>query len=1028
MSEGLRPGWSWVAVCAVLVLAAPAHALDPSKRLHQYVNDGWSIERGLPQITVSAITQDAQGYLWVGTQAGLARFDGNRFTPYVLQDHPELQGAMVQALAATADGRIWVGTYKGLSVWEQGRLRAVPLSAEMGEGSHPVVDVLSLTPHGDTVEAATSLGTLEVRDGELQRIHGTQAEPSHAVLREEDALWVGVAGGIWRHHGAFATWMPLPDAASGAAVTRLLRDSDGRFWAGTARGLFRLEAGNLVPHAPADAVFRQPVGDLLEDRDGSLWVSTIDHLVRLRDGEQVELAGPGHPNVPANVRSLFEDTEGNLWLGSQSQGLFRLWDGWTYRYSQPEGLHDPVLWSVTRAADGRILMGSSDGLSVMREGRITPVLAGSDLPHPHVYTLLAEGERTWIGTRGGAVLMEGDALSTPRAFRELQGLQINAFLRSGAGPLWIATTGGLFSFDGDALTRFGAADGLGDPRVRIIVDEGPEGLLLGTQSGLVRFRDGVGQDEGTDQGLPANLDITAVARLDDGGLLLGTISERLFHFDGLSWLEISQAGDLPDNAAFFMAEDSHGWIWVAGIRGIYRFQASDLRRFREDPSRGLASEMLMNERGIYRGGQKGYCCNGAGLAKGFMHEDRLWLPSRDGLVSIAAEDVHHNEVPPQAVVERISHGGEVLRVASGETLGQLPGRNRDVSIEFTTTSLQQPDSVEIRYRLAGYDDAWHTLEDLSRRSVSYTNLPPGEYLFEVSAANNSGRWSDETAWVGFAVRPRFHETFWFYALIILAGAGLGGGVSRVRNRLLRQRQRELERLIDVRTADLEAANARLATASLTDALTGLHNRRYLREQLPHDLAFYARERGTTAADGQAMVLAIIDIDHFKAINDRHGHLAGDEVLCEFSARLLAQVRHGDYVVRWGGEEFLLVMRPMPHEQAPRLIERLRRAVADEPFHLGNGTSLPVTCSIGFTRFPLQGGKTGPVEWEGLVDLADRALYEVKRDNRNDWATFEPAADADEDHLARMLAQDPAALVEDGSLRLVRSPRAHATSD
>lgn len=980
--RSLRRAATAAALLLACLLPAAAPALDPDKRIHQYVSNTWSIEHGLPQITVNAITQDHDGYIWAGTQLGLARFDGNRFSTWSTREADGLPGGHVQALATDASGAVWIGTYKGLAVWSEGRMRVVPASVG-GD-----VDVLGIALSGDRVMVATSAGPMAVVDGALQPrpwAHG----PVFSVAADDGrVIWGGLSGVTVETADGIREW-PLPESHEGVAARRLLLDRAGGLWVGTGRGLFRPGQDRLLPHAPGDERLAGAIQALHQDRDGLLWVSTPDFLLRLHDGEVTDLAGPGHPAVPSSVLAVHEDREGNLWLGTQSDGLTRLWNGWTRRFSQPEGLHEPMLWSVARREDGGILLGTSDGLAELRDGRIRLLVPGHQLPHPHAYTLLVDGEAIWIGTRSGVARWVRGRVDTPAPLRALDSTQVNGLHRDADGRLWLVTNDGLHRFDGTSLSRFGSGEGIVDPRIRLMVPQAPGRFVLGTQSGPLVFQDGRARPLDFGHGLPTGLDVTAIQRLADGSLLLGTLSERLFHSRGERWVELTGPGGMQPNAAFHIAQDSQGWVWIGGIRGIQRFPAQALDDFVEGRIDQLPAHFLLNERGIYRGGQKGYCCNGAGHAKGFLHADRAWFPSRDGVVSIAAGDVHLNAVAPQVLVERVWHAGEWRLVHNGLDLGELPGGSRDLGFEFTATSLQQPESIEILYRLEGYDGDWQRLDDLSRRSVTYTNLPPGEYRFLVRASNNAGVWAGADAAVDFSIRPRFHETAWFYLSIALVGVFLGWLVGRWRQRVLRQRQRELELLVDARTADLAEANARLEQASLTDPLTRLHNRRYLQEQLPRDLAFYARSLRPVAGADEAMLLAMVDIDHFKALNDGHGHLAGDEVLRAFADRLAEQVRRGDYVTRWGGEEFLLVMRPMPRSQAPEIIERLRGSVAASPFTLESGTALRVTCSIGFVCFPPWPGADAPVDHEALVELADRALYAAKRAGRNRWAGWAP---------------------------------------
>ena len=336
-------------------------------------------------------------------------------------------------------------------------------------------------------------------------------------------------------------------------------------------------------------------------------------------------------------------------------------------------------------------------------------------------------------------------------------------------------------------------------------------------------------------------------------------------------------------------------------------------------------------------------------------------------------------------------------------------------------SFQDPGSNDLRYRLVGYDPDWRTLDAIDRRVVNYTNLPPGPYVFEAIGANNADVWSTAPAQLGFAIQPRFHETRLF---LVLLGALLASVVYagyRQQQSAHRDQREALENLVRQRTEALEVANHRLEDASQTDPLTGLRNRRYLAGQIPADIAYYAREALRGGARDGAMVLALLDLDHFKAVNDLHGHAAGDRVLQQLAQLLQQKVRVGDYVARWGGEEFLLVFRPLPPADLPILGDRLVSAVAEHRFDIGAAEPLRLTCSVGFVECPLLRDARGAPGWEQMVELADRALYYVKRRGRNGWCAFRAPPGADPEVLSKLLNEDPDPLLRSGRVLRVCSP-------
>jgi diguanylate cyclase (GGDEF)-like protein len=810
--------------------------------------------------------------------------------------------------------------------------------------------------------------------------------------------------------------LPLPAEAADATVTRLLA-TQGRVWAGTSMGLYRLGAGGWEPATEVPQLAHSPVELLYADRDGDLWAGGDAGLARIRGGHAVDFVGMKDPGGIPGLRSALEDREGNLWLGSQWEGLTRLWNSWTRRYSVADGLNDRIVWSVAPDPGGRGLwVGGNDGLSLLEDGRFRQVVRGAALPHPHAYNLLAEAGRVWIGTRGGLRVLD-DGGTLPRAlpeFAEIGGAQINALRRAADGALWIGTPEGLYRHRDGILRRFDDGDGLVDPRVRYVLAEPGGRLLAGTQNGLFELRGERFVRIGGD-GLPATLDVTSIHRLRDGRLAIGTLDERTYVQHADRWLVLDPAHGAPANAPFYIAEHA-GHLWMAGIRGISRVLIADLDAYAAGRIARLRGEMLLNERGDPMSGQQGYCCNGAGTSKGALLGSTMWLPTRDGVVALDTAAIRKNAVPPGVAIERVQLG-RAWTPAWRADARALPDGMRDVSIDFTVISLQDPKSVRLQYRLGGYDADW-VETDSSNRHARYTNLPPGDYVFEVRGYNNAGVATRTPARLRFSVPPRFHETAWFTALCVLAVCGVVYTGYRYQRMRFQRRQAELEGLVEQRTEALALANRQLEEASHTDPLTGLRNRRYIGAQLPADLSFYDRQATGRAGEDRAMLFAVVDIDHFKQVNDRYGHRAGDLVLQQFAQVLARLVRTGDYVARWGGEEFLLVFRPMPQRDVGTIGERIRAAVVSHAFDLGNGMVLPLTCSIGISQYPIVHDDGAQLGWESMVELADEALYYVKAHGRDGWAAFRPTATTSLHSLVRDVHDDVQRMLDAGSLEVI----------
>ena len=1013
--SGLRRACARLLRCGalLLVLAAawPVAALETDKPFRDYVVDTWDVKQGLPQITVTAITQDADGYLWFGTQAGLARFDGVRFRRYTQEEAPNLD-SYIQALLADPARRLWIGTARGLLVMEDGRFHRIDHAA-VGGGADRNFPVRALAMSAGRVLVAGPDGLYTPEGHALRRLQALPG-PALSLLARGDGTWVGSIGQVLRIDGTHMEALPLPPAAAGSAVTALAQH-DGELWAGTNRGLYRLHGHDWLPVNGDPDSAAQTVEAMAADRDGNLWVATSQYLERVnrnaaRPSERIQ-------NAPGSIaiRSIYQDHDGNLWLGSQTEGVARVWNGYTRRLDGAYGLSNLLLWSIAAAPEGGVYVGSGNGVHLWRNGRFQRVVAGAQLPHPEAYSLLSEPGRLWIGTRAGAALLRNGKLETPAALAALRNVQVNGIARDHAGRLWFATGNGLFLLapGSDRLVRYGETEGLVDTRIRIVHETRDGRLLIGSTRGLYEWRDGKILPTGHRTGLGDDVAVISFLELADGRWVLGGANgDNLHVFDGTRWQGFGSARNLPINAPFFLAEDA-GDLWVAGMQGIYRLPLAQLDRALKDPKAPLNPQLVINSGLDRAGGQQDKCCNGSGNSRGLLQDGQLWLPTREGALLVSLKAASTGQ-PRQVRIERVLAHGQAYEPGKG--IARLPLDARDLRFEFTVPAFQPNQMPQLRYRLDGYDEGWRDLDNPTLRSAYYANLPPGRYTFQVADFARANPLAD-AARMQLELPPHLHETLAFRLLAGLFAVSLVWlGYLGLRHRYARQRL-VLEQLVQERTRDLQAANARLKEISFTDPLTGLHNRRYLAQQIPVDLSFYERDPAYVCGQ-EAVVIALLDVDHFKAINDTWGHAAGDRVLEQLGLLLGELKRSGDYVARWGGEEFLLVLRPLARGSLAQIGERLCSRISGHVFDLGNGVEHRLTVSVGLVECPLFPAHPHLLDWEQLVTLADRAMYRVKTSGRDGWMACVPVPGARLPADLAAFQGNPRQLLDSGLLELV----------
>lgn len=959
----------------------PALALNPDKAFHQYVSDRWSIVEGLPQLSVISIAQDAQGYLWLATQNGVARFDGVRFEVYSLEDHPGLRTSIIERVHVDARQRIWVGGARGLSQIDGSEVRAYN-SGELGEITvHALLDDVN----GELL-VGTALGLFAIRQDTATRIEAI-GSPARALLHHDDAVLVGGIGGAWWWDRHQARWLALPEEHANTQINSLVDSPDGPI-AASSKGLWWWDGKQWRRPPWGDSLARARVESLFRDGDKQLWIATTAGLYRQFGKGLPSLAENSDLAAQAWIATAFEDREGNLWIGSYTHSLLRLWNGWTRRLSLRDGLRDAFVWSVATDPDGGLWIGTNSGVEHFHQERgFGQLISTRDLPDPAVYHLHASAaSELLLGTRGGLIRWRTQAFDLPAAWGELGTRSVRAVIDNADGSRWLGTDKALYlSTDQDqALQRFGPDQGLADPRIRALHLGNQSNLWVGTERGLYfgnaqRFAAAPG---------PATLEqsfVMSITELRAGRFAVGTLDHGLFIGNERGFRQLSKREGLPFNTSFASIVDQ-GWLYVSSTEGIYRIDLAQLEQFQRDGER-VGVEMLTSTGSRFPGAQPTRCCNGGAQSRVARHAGALWFPTLDGVLAIDPADIKRSPVAPIVAIETLEHDGSVHR--PGKEL-ELDGRQRDLAIRYTGIAMQDPTGLRFRYRLRGYDEQWREVGE--RRIAYYTNLPAQRYRFEVEARSSSGVLSASAAAVDFRMVPPYYRAWWFQ---LMAGAMvvmlLGQMAWAWRQRQL-SREHRLEHLVQQRTLDLDralqrlrAANQALVVETHTDNLTGLRNRRYL----AHFLAEWRRQGSVAALPGHPRRLAfvLLDLDHFKRINDAHGHLAGDEVLCQVAAILQEHAGHDGIAVRWGGEEFMLVLPAESVPQPAEFLERLRRRIAAQAFDLSSGGHVRLTTSLGFAEYPALADGSDLSDWNLAIEMADAGLYAIKTSGRDGWAAI-----------------------------------------
>lgn len=934
-----------------LCAALPVPALDPSTDFADYLLERWTAEDGLPQITVLTLAQDSEGYLWVGTQNGIARFDGRRFHTFN-RVNTGLDLTMPTASVAEADGVVWFGTPRGLLRQRAGRFEEVPIAPSP-------TSVRALLHWNGQLLAATVDGLRSPgRPGRPEHL-GAESVVALAV-DAADRLWAAAESGLFMlEQGREAQRFPLPRPDSRPLALAIWQ---GGLVLGSRDGVWRFD----LTHGTWSRLFPGLAGlavpTLKADRHGNLWAASVEHLQRLRPDGRVEVVGSADFLPRPWLHVIFEDREGDLWMGSQRESLLRISDSALRVISRRQGLHDTLLWSVLEDGEGGLWVGTNGGLSHWRSGAgFERVDQGDALPDPAVYSLHRDADGSvWIGTRAGLARLREGRIEADHALAALAATQITSFADDG-GAVWIGSLEGLWRFKDGALERFGAAAGSPEARVRSLLLQDDGSLLVGTEGGLRRLRGALWDSPEWADSLEGSF-VSSIQPLPGGALLLTTLDKGIAVLrDGLLRSFGLQDGLPSANGWTSDLVGSH--VYISTNDGAYRLPLA--RLMNPDREAGLQAEVVIRAVNRARGDQRMGCCNGGGHARSARLGALLFYPTTNGLIRL--DTVRIQEAPewPGLSIEAVETATEAFDFPARVRIAAPP---RDLAVRFAGISLRHAGEVQFRYRLDGYQQGWTDAVDL--RAV-YTGLPPGDFRFLLEGRFPGRGWQRAPVPLDIRVVPAWHELRSVQAtaaLVLLALTVLGWRRSLGR---AERRRRSLEAAVRERTEALARANERLRSAnaalleeSRTDALTGCANRRAALRLL---------------SEWPSYALMLVDLDHFKALNDRHGHAAGDQVLITASALLRARLAPSALLARWGGEEFLVIWPGLDLDAGLTEAEQLRVTIAQAQFQTLGGQALRVSCSIGVAEHPLHAGRG---DWQLSLELADRALYRAKANGRN----------------------------------------------
>ena len=762
-----------------------------------FLSYSWTVNNGLPQTSVNAILQNAEGYLWLGTYGGLVRFDGVQFKVLSKVSIGELQTYRVLSLLEGKDSSLWIGTEaSGLLLFKKGLF--TPIQFEGGRDFEGPVGTLSMDSTG-TIWVGMQRGGLfrVVNDGKggYTLLH-TPLQPQFSrpgvtcLWSDVDgSLWIGGTGALAHLQGAAVTTYTLSVIDSSVNVVAMSRDIADVVWCTTSdRRIFRI-VGEAAERYPEEWLHDSYAFDEVVDRTRpERFLASITGLLRYHQGRFYSMGTPQWNNG-WTLRTNFIDRENNIWFGSNTEGLMRFRRA-TFTMHSVLG---PVqnITSLSRGAGGVIWVGlNCGGVGVLNVNGTPMRHPVSDLMEEHCVWSVLEDRRgmLWIGTWGSGVF-ELDPRrpgATVRLHSRTTGFPADvvvATLESADGAIWFGTIdAGLIRYSAGSVRAWTTAHGLPGNEVRALYEEAPGRLWIGTNRGLALLQNDSVMTFGNGTGMPAAA-VRVITKDSAGTLWIGTYGSGIVGSDGERFVPITSNKGLYDNVVSHIVQDRNGFLWMGCNRGIWKSPVAELR--------AVFDGRLSRVTSIFYGlddGLETLETNGGFLPSNLRTEDGdVWIPTTHGVARVHLAEIRANVLPPPVHIERITLDG--IETDHSRPI-DVHYDVQEVAIQYAALSFVAPQKIQFRYRLAGFNRDWVQAGD--RRAAYFSHVTPGTYKFQVVAANNDGIWNEDGAEVTITFDAPYWETWWFRLLIVVALMSMGMLVVSSRLRSIRVQKEHQE--------------------------------------------------------------------------------------------------------------------------------------------------------------------------------------------------------------------------------------------
>lgn len=780
----------------------------------QYRLDHWTADNGLPQNSVHDILQTRDGYLWIATLDGLARFDGVRFTVFNKSNSQGISSNRFLFLREDVNGDFWAGTEDGGVVrYHQGRFKSY--GREHGLTSLQIAH-FPITNDGSLLVTTIDGQWFRFSDEKFLPISQTPNAAISLPVRPQENVRAACIYGFdeigSNVYGTKLIWT-MADGLPSLNLTGLsscVLDRNGVFWMGLYDGgLVRIENDRIVkiyterdglPGEPFLVVPGERVSIMTRDKQSAYWLTDIEKWQHQPFAKQLPSSISDFGNT-----IVYEDRESNFWFGTLFDGLFRARKQSIRVYSKPEGVTDKNVYPIYEDKNGVVWIGTTDGLFSYKDGKFTLKRKGS-------ITAFAEDKagRLLIGAFNELLALEGERFVLLHLGAAAQGTSPviwTVYPDKDGSTIWFGAENGLGKLKDGVYTLYTTKDGLAGDDTKVIIDDKAGGFWIGSYGGLSHYKDGKFISWTERDGLPSRT-VRSLYQDNDGTLWIGTYDGGLGRFKDGKFTRYTSKEGLFNNGVFQILEDGRGWFWISSNRGIYRVSKQELNEFAEGKINLITSIAYSKSDGLLN-----VECNGGRWPAGIKSRDgKMWFPTQDGVAMIDPDVVPVNGQPPPVKIESFLLDRDAI--AFDKEVAIQP-HQVNFEIGYTALSFINSENMRFKYKLEGLDHDW--IEAGTRRTAYFSHVPPGSYTFKVIAANSDGIWNMDGASVKVVVYPRFYQTWWFISLAALCVSGLVVLIFKARIKHVEKERKAQEEFSRRLLASQEQERQRIA-AELHDSL------------------------------------------------------------------------------------------------------------------------------------------------------------------------------------------------------------------